>query len=329
MLFGLIAVENVMIFGIGFLAAVLCSLAFVAAVHNRAVRLTRDKFEATLPASMKEVRAQKDLMRADFAVAARKLESSMGDLRDKAAAHVTDLAKKSALIGRLKASVEEKSNTIAALELREKTLELRETELFDELQAAKKEIARRTDALVEAERSAAALRTEASNLAAVAQARTHELQAARSESSATTSALAQTEHSLQALRSELLSQAAAAEARERELWNQLSAARTDGGVKTGALAEAERSIAAMRSELSDATRAAEERRRHNEIVSVHRPAPAPVRRPTPVPQPQPQPAPVAAMAPDWGIYEPRTTAEWLELGKRKLRASEGEPTHIS
>ena len=327
MLFGLIAIEHIMIFGIGFLAAVLCSLAFVAAVHNRAVRLTRDKFEATLPASMKEMRAQKDLMRADFAVAASKLQTNLGDLRDKAAAHVAELAKKSALIDRLKASVEEKSNTIAALELREKTLELRDTELFDELQAAKKEIARRTDALIEAERAAAASRTEASNLAAVADARTRELQAARSESSATTSALAQTEHSVQALRSELLSQAAAAEARERDLWNQLSAARNDGSVKTGALAEAERSIASMRSELSDATRAAEERRQQNEIVSAYRPAPTPLRRPTPIPQPQP--APVPAMARDWGIYEPRTTAEWLELGKRKLRSSEGEPTHIS
>ena len=42
---GFITVEIVMFFGLGFLLAILLMLAFMPAVHRRAVRLTKRKYE--------------------------------------------------------------------------------------------------------------------------------------------------------------------------------------------------------------------------------------------------------------------------------------------
>jgi hypothetical protein len=67
-------IEWVMYFGIGFLAAALLGLLFLPAVHNRAVRLTMKRLEASTPLSIAETRADKDQLRAEFAVSTRRLE---------------------------------------------------------------------------------------------------------------------------------------------------------------------------------------------------------------------------------------------------------------
>jgi len=61
-------IEWVMYFGIGFLAAALLGLLLLPAVHNRAVRLTMKRLEASTPLSIAEIRADKDQLRAEFAV---------------------------------------------------------------------------------------------------------------------------------------------------------------------------------------------------------------------------------------------------------------------
>ncbi|WP_096487792.1 hypothetical protein [Methylorubrum populi] len=63
-----------MIFGLGFLLASLCALTVLPTVNARAGRLARRRIEATLPVSVSEVVAERDHLRAEFAVAQRRLE---------------------------------------------------------------------------------------------------------------------------------------------------------------------------------------------------------------------------------------------------------------
>ncbi|WP_183434704.1 hypothetical protein [Methylobacterium sp. R2-1] len=63
-----------MIFGLGFLLASLCALTILPTVNARAGRLARRRIEATLPVSVSEVVAERDHLRAEFAVTQRRLE---------------------------------------------------------------------------------------------------------------------------------------------------------------------------------------------------------------------------------------------------------------
>ena len=63
-----------MIAAIGFLAAALIALLIIPAVNARAERLARRRVEALFPLSISELTAEKDHLRAEFAVTQRRLE---------------------------------------------------------------------------------------------------------------------------------------------------------------------------------------------------------------------------------------------------------------
>ena len=123
-------IEPVMYFGIGFLVAALIGLVIVPLVHNRAVRLTMRRLEAATPLSMAEIHADKDQLRAEFAMSTRRLEMSLEESKLKNASQLAELGKKSDAINRLKIELGEKTATIFALEARDKALrdQLRGTE---------------------------------------------------------------------------------------------------------------------------------------------------------------------------------------------------------
>jgi chromosome segregation ATPase len=95
-------IESIMYLAIGFFVAGLTVLVVVPAVHGRAVRLTTRRLEAALPASMAEVRADKDLLRAEFAGATRRLEIKIEQLTTNSASQLAELGRKSDVINRLK-----------------------------------------------------------------------------------------------------------------------------------------------------------------------------------------------------------------------------------
>jgi hypothetical protein len=66
-------IESIMYLGIGFLAASISVLAVVPIVHTRAVRLTTRQLADTMPSSVAEIAADKDLLRAEFAMSTRTL----------------------------------------------------------------------------------------------------------------------------------------------------------------------------------------------------------------------------------------------------------------
>jgi chromosome segregation ATPase len=115
-------IEIVMYFGIGFLCASLLGLIVVPLVHNRAIRLTVRRLEAATPLSMAEIQADKDQLRAEFAVSTRRLELTVDQLKARSTSQLSELSKKSEVIAVLKQELDHKSAAMVALEEREKTL---------------------------------------------------------------------------------------------------------------------------------------------------------------------------------------------------------------
>ncbi len=154
-------VEPIMYLAIGFLLSMLCGLMVMPLVHNRAVRLTTRRMEAATPLSMAEIQADKDQLRAEFAMSARRLEMSVEQLKNKTTSQLAELGKKSDSINRLKIELGEKNATIFSLEAREKALR-------DQLRATEEEFTFKTQSLRTAEQALADKQAELGKL-------THEL----------------------------------------------------------------------------------------------------------------------------------------------------------
>ena len=139
-------IEPIMYFGIGFLVAALIGLVVVPLVHNRAVRLTMRRLEAATPLSMAEIQADKDQLRAEFAMSTRRLEMSVEQLKARSTSQLAELGKKGDAINRLKVELGEKTAAIFALEARDKALR-------DQLRATEEEFAVKTTTMHEAQRA--------------------------------------------------------------------------------------------------------------------------------------------------------------------------------
>ena len=139
-------IEPIMYLAIGFLVSMLCGLMIVPLVHNRAVRLTTRRLEAATPLSMAEIQADKDQLRAEFAMSARRLEMNVEQLKNKTTSQLAELGKKSDAINRMKVELGEKNATIFGLEAREKAVK-------EQLRATEEEFAAKTEALRGAEQA--------------------------------------------------------------------------------------------------------------------------------------------------------------------------------
>jgi chromosome segregation ATPase len=109
-------VESIMYLGIGFLFAALGLLGVVPLVHGRAVRLTTRRLEGAFPSSMAEMWADKDLLRADFAMSTRRLEKNVEQLQSRNASQLAELGKKADAINRLKIELGALRDQLRALE---------------------------------------------------------------------------------------------------------------------------------------------------------------------------------------------------------------------
>jgi len=152
-------IEPVMFFGIGFLVAALLGLLFVPLVHNRAVRLTMRRLEAATPLSVAEIRADKDQLRAEFAMSTRRLEMSVEQMKAKTTGQLAELGKKTDAINQLKKELGEKTAAIFVLESRDKNLR-------DQLRATEDEFEHKSTSLREAERTLADKQADLAKLVA-------------------------------------------------------------------------------------------------------------------------------------------------------------------
>jgi chromosome segregation ATPase len=95
---------------------------------------------------MAEIQADKDQLRAEFAMSTRRLEMSVEQLKNRTTSQLAELGKKGDAINRLKIELGEKTATIFALEARDKALR-------DQLRATEDEIAAKTSAMHDAQRA--------------------------------------------------------------------------------------------------------------------------------------------------------------------------------
>jgi len=150
-------IEPIIYFALGYLIASLLGLVIVPLVRARAVRLTAKRLEAAMPVSMAEIQADKDQLRAEFAMSTRRLEMSVEQLKTKTTSQLAELGKKTDAINRLKVELGEKTASFFALEAREKALR-------EQLRTTEDELAVKTNALREAERSLADHQAELASL---------------------------------------------------------------------------------------------------------------------------------------------------------------------
>ena len=150
-------IEPIMFVGIGFLLASLLVIGIIPLVHARAERLTTRRLEALTPLSMAEIQAEKDQLRAEFAMSTRRLEMSVEQLKAKCTSQLTEIGKKSDAIGRLKLDLGEKTAALFALEVKER-------QSSEELASLKAEASSKGGTLADVQRELAAARAELSQV---------------------------------------------------------------------------------------------------------------------------------------------------------------------
>ncbi|MET0435906.1 MAG: hypothetical protein ABW043_00270 [Devosia sp.] len=125
-------IENMMYFALGLLVAGLIALIVMPAVWKRAVRLTKRRIEAATPITLSEFRADKDQLRAEFALSTRRLEMNVETLRRRLAEQLSDVNQKRTDLGALKAEREQHMSVVSELENRQVDLRARVIELEKE-----------------------------------------------------------------------------------------------------------------------------------------------------------------------------------------------------
>lgn len=126
-------IEQAMYFALGFLVAALLALMFLPAFWRRAMRLSMRRLQMLAPMSMEEVVAERDLLRAEFAVRERRLEQEMEALQ---AARANDMA----AAGRYAANVAEAREWL-------KKAETMHRDMQEQIDDAQKTVAERTELL--------------------------------------------------------------------------------------------------------------------------------------------------------------------------------------
>jgi predicted nucleic acid-binding Zn-ribbon protein len=134
-------IQYVMLVALGFFLACFMFVLVAPTFWNRAVRLTRRRMEATMPLTLSEIEADKDQLRASFAVKIRRLESALGKAKEKSAHQLVEITRSQMAVGELRDQIaaleralDERRNAASVFEL---TIKKRFPELEEALRAAK------------------------------------------------------------------------------------------------------------------------------------------------------------------------------------------------
>lgn len=137
---------NALMFGaLGFFLGCLLALMLAPPLWNRAVKLTTRKLEATMPMSLNDIQADKDQLRAEFAIELRKVEVALEKAKEKATRELIEANKRRVEIAMLntdlatvKGTLQENENANRVLQ---QTIKRRLPDLDTRLKAAKKALA--------------------------------------------------------------------------------------------------------------------------------------------------------------------------------------------
>ncbi|MEX0852147.1 MAG: hypothetical protein WD036_02535 [Bauldia sp.] len=156
-------IQAAMFFALGLLAAALLALLVTPAIWRRAMRLARARIEASVPMTRAEIDADRDQVRAGFAVANRRLELNADRLSEKLAKEVIEVGRRREEIAALSRRQAELGQAVGRLEAQVVALTQALSTYDGKLAAANAEIALRDQRLGQ---RAAALAAVETNLAA-------------------------------------------------------------------------------------------------------------------------------------------------------------------
>ncbi|MCO5059488.1 MAG: hypothetical protein M9905_16730 [Rhizobiaceae bacterium] len=138
-------IQSILFFSLGFLCAGFLALMVAPAIWRRAVVLTRRRIEASVPLTLNEIEADKDRMRAEFAMSTRRLEMSIKTFKEKAASQIIEINRNRE---ELRALAEERGEKDRSLS----ELEAKSGELRAELRRREEELQRTSERLADANR---------------------------------------------------------------------------------------------------------------------------------------------------------------------------------
>lgn len=154
----MITIQSVMFLALGFLAASLLWLLAAPGFWARAVRLTTERLRGSMPLSEAEIRADKDRMRAEYALKIHHQQTELDETKFAAARQLIELNRRDARINGLEADVEAlKASLEGAINARgvlEQTVADRLPRLEERLVEAKRHLSGRDDEIASLTRAA-------------------------------------------------------------------------------------------------------------------------------------------------------------------------------
>jgi hypothetical protein len=134
-------IEYALLIMLGFCVGGLIALLLAPTLWHRAVRLTTKRLEATLPMTLSDIEADKDLLKASYAIKIRRLEAGLNKAQKKSANQLVEISKLQMKIGEfqdqlaeLELQLQERRN---AANVFESTIRKRFPELESAVAAAK------------------------------------------------------------------------------------------------------------------------------------------------------------------------------------------------
>jgi chromosome segregation ATPase len=156
--------EPIIYLGIGFLVAIVLVLIAKALPQSRVGRLAMKRLETAAPKLMADIEADMGQLHAQIAMATRRLETSVDQMKSKTTSQLSEIGRTSESIARLKAELGEKTTALQAVMAKERALSER-------LHLTEAELAVKTGALAEVERKLANEKAELDDLLAFVEAR--------------------------------------------------------------------------------------------------------------------------------------------------------------
>lgn len=142
-----------MFFALGFFVAGFIAVLLTSALNQRAERLANRRMRAMFPVSLEEVAAERDHMRAEFAVATRNMERKQTRLHEEKAAALGDAGKQLSFANALKRELDEARGKVS-------TLEATQADLKGDLDTTRKDLEIATRAQNDSKRELETLREE-------------------------------------------------------------------------------------------------------------------------------------------------------------------------
>lgn len=134
-------IEYALLIMLGFCVAGLIALLLAPTLWHRAVRLTTKRMEATLPMTLSDIEADKDLLKASYAIKIRRLETGLNKAQKKSASQLVEISKLQMKIGEFQDQAAELEMQLeerrSAANVFESTIRKRFPELESAVSAAK------------------------------------------------------------------------------------------------------------------------------------------------------------------------------------------------